>query len=131
MPSYEFVCEKCGATLEEEHSITEKLRDSCPHCEATEPDFHQVYQKTQPFAHVYDCHTIGQQAEKNQKEWGKELTSLKRQEIESRYQSQKSKAKGITGEAKGKAKTGGRKKPALDLNKIKDVTKYIQTGDKT
>lgn len=130
MPQYHFICEKCQNDVEFSQSIHSPLPDHCSVCKAKEPDFHQVYQETQPFVSVENVTTVGQQAERNEKREGKELHALRREQIESRYQNQKSRA--ISGgTSQGKKKTTSRKKPKLDLTKIKDVTKYIHTGEKT
>lgn len=123
---YEFICEKCQIVVEDDHSITEELRDECPKCGCMDPEiFHQNYSKTLPFMAIENVTTAGQFAERNWRRWGRELTTLKGEAIKNQY----------TKEAAGKSVCGGKpigrnpistEKP-LDLSKM-NVKRYIEEG---
>lgn len=130
MITYPYICERCKYEFEEERSINSKQEiDHCPNCKAKEPDFHKNYQVSEIFTHVKEVKCVGIQSEINCKKWGKELTAIKNEEARNKY----------TKQAAGKHIEGGKplgRKPkapkkTLDLTKIKNIKKYIETGKTT
>ena len=139
MPIYEFKC-KCGHSHEEFMMMSAKEPDKCPKCGCKNG---KGYSKSFGQPHVIvrgDPKTFGQAAEENAKRLGKEQMQLMAEEAKTR-----TKKAGIRKLPKGasridtsKAKTPpwrdgsmGLKpmdKP-LNVKKIKDVKKYIHTGE--
>lgn len=138
MPTYEFVCEHCGITTELIQSIHATLPLWCSHCGHGEPDFHQDYQKKNILL-VGSPTTVGQQSEINLRKLGKYgLEDKVIAEKQKRRKFTRKLPEGATliepsdelpwyrsGETPGLPK---RTKP-LNLDKIKDVKKYVQTGE--
>lgn len=131
MPTYEYACEKCGQGFEEERPITQGPRSRCPQCKAKAPAFHQIYGA--PTIWCYNVTTFGQQAERNAKRLGKEALGLQEEADRNRYKKATGKLpKGAKALEIPKDKPWWRKgdKP-LDLRKVRDPQKYIETGKKT
>ncbi len=92
----------------------------CPSCKKLK--LRQDYSRKKITVDDGVIRSVGRQAEVNAKRDGKELTELKAEQM-----------LGSDGMAKRKAPTPWWRKPGskpLDVTKIKDVTKYIQTGEK-
>lgn len=122
MSLYDVKCEACGHTqVDFEQSITVGFPTKCPACRRKK----LVRDYSRPCELVIQDgtpKTVGQAAERNQKAWGKELSDIKAQKI--------------IGEKEFARRTApppfwrkNSKKP-LDLSKVKDATRYIQTGKK-
>ncbi len=141
MPVYVYACDDCGNRCELVKGMNDPHPKKCPDCGVWyDKGFHQDWgnknvnglQKGTPLC-------VGQQIEKNEKKWGKELTQIKiEQELASRKNVKGKKelpGKKIevsnelpwwrSGEVQGLPKM---EKP-LKLSKVKDTEKYIQTGE--
>lgn len=109
MPTYEFACDHCETRIEFTQSIKTDLPKACKVCGKTYPDFHQVYGNITFIArsgqNAFEC-------------------SIKRQPLNPEpvdteppwFRS---------GEVPGLPRMD---KP-LDISKIKDTQRYIETGD--
>ena len=116
----------------------------CLKCNHTEPDFYKPMPKDWPVECpnckqvelMWDCSapmdfvlqdltpkTAGQDAERNKKRWGKELTQIKAEQILGPKEMERRASPTPWWREDGS-------KP-LDLTKVKDVQKYVHTGDKS
>lgn len=143
MPTYVYVCERCGNQIEEVRSIHKPHRSRCPDCGAKDPTFHQDF--TQHRVNVVGSPTtVGQQMERNEKRFGKELMQKK---VEATISRRKRTGRGLKlpegarvidasdapipwyrdGSVPGTKKL---EKP-LNINKMSDTQKekYIHTGE--
>jgi putative FmdB family regulatory protein len=138
MPTYEYSCDECGHNYEEFRPMTAKSPDSCPKCKNKEK-FRQVLGV--PNVKVEgSAKTFGQASEENLKRLGTSGIERIKEEKEKRVS-----------EFKGKLPKGGKLKPRpdnivppwrdgsmgtpamdkpLDIKTVKDVKKYIKTGNK-
>jgi putative FmdB family regulatory protein len=142
VPTYEYQCDNCDHHYEEFRSILSEHPTNCPMCGISFGDcFRQIYDQVGQVGIVYgDPKTIGQQAELNAKRLGKEKMELIKDEMRNRTPN-------FTGKLPKGAKLNKmqRKTPwwregklpglkkldkPLDVDKVKDVKKYIETGDK-
>jgi hypothetical protein len=102
--------------------MAEGMPAACPACSAPYGDgYEQDYSAGTYTAHCYEPTTLGQQAEKNAKEAGSRY-----QEMCQRFE--ESKKKPIPWYRDGSV-TERLEKP-LDLDKVTDTRKYIETGEK-
>jgi len=123
MPTYHFICETCDECWELTQSIKKDLPKKCCKCGEAKPNrFYQDYSQYDLFFHVYtDPNTVGQQDERNKKKMGRELSQITAEEIAG----PKTMAKKRT--PKPWWQDGD--KP-LNLSTVKDVGKFIETGEK-
>lgn len=142
MPNFTFDCARCGHSLEEFLFLNDPRPESCPECGAAKPDFGQRFHGQAPMGWVKgDPKTFGQQAELNAQRMGKEQMQRMREEalkkkpftgklpegasINREYENVKELPWYRDGSVPGLPK---REKP-LNLDKVKDVTKYVMTGE--
>ena len=120
IPSYQFICDNCDHGFDLFQGIKEELPKKCPQCKTKiNNGFHQVY--AAGIAIVYNSPTtVGQQAEINEKRVGKEQLEL--------MAAHDRKIRKMPEKKKDDSKWAFDDKP-LDLKKIKDVRKYVETGD--
>jgi len=144
MPTYEYHCDTCDTTHEESRSIHAPHPKKCPTCgQKAGEKFSQVFTNHNVVCLVYgNPKTIGQQAEQNAKRVGK----AKLEEMAEKEKERVSKAKGKlpkgasriarsdddppwfrSGEVPGLPRSD---KP-LDMSTVKDVTKFVETGQKS
>lgn len=141
MPTYCYECEKCGKPHEEICSMKAPQLAECPSCgEPNGEQFHRVF----AVGNIYikgDPKTIGQQAELNAKRLGKEQRQLIAEKARRKSQFTGKLPPGASinttgtdeppwfrdGSVQGLPKMD---KP-LNLKKVKNKEKYIQTGDMT
>lgn len=121
MPLYDGVCQSCGHEQEIEKSMSVDFPVRCPGCRKKK--FVQDWSKPKSLI-LRDGTptTVGQQAERNAKEMGKELAARKADEL-----------LGEKGAARKKAPAPWWRKPGdkpLDLSRVKDTRRYIDTGEK-
>jgi putative FmdB family regulatory protein len=138
MPTYEYECDKCSHHHEEFRGLSEPHPTKCPGCsEAYGDAYHQVYHPG--IAIVYgQPTTVGQQAEINAKRVGKErLQEIAAEENAKRGFTGKMPKNGKLVKQKGatpwwrQGKVAGlapMDKP-LDLKKVANVQKYVETGE--
>lgn len=122
----QYSCDDCEEWFEEEKSIHDEVTRKCPQCGATEPVFNQLF--GDPFVMFKGAPTtFGQQAELNAKRKGKELLQIEEDnEIEKRKPVLPPGMKRLE-----LPNTDWRKaKKPLDLRKIANVQRYIETGSK-
>lgn len=125
MPLYDLACSACGHRFEHYQSIHLPLRRDCPICkgETLEQDF-SAQRLASSVCLVYgEPTTVGQQAELNRKKMGEELFRLKEEEEAGPYLV-----------AQKKAPTPWWREPdskPLDVSSIKDVARYVETGEKS
>ena len=122
MPSYEMQCPSCNHEEELTQSIHDELPRVCPSC--GQEGYQQLFGQprlSDDFAIVKgEPTTLGAQAEANARRLGKELYQKKLDELVPPEQQ--------------KAKTPFWRKEGtkpLDVRTVKDVGKYILTGDKS
>lgn len=140
MPTYEYACQNCHEQFEETRSIHEKGPDKCPICGTLYGQgFDQNYSGYNQISLVYGSPTtIGQQAELNAKRLGKEQMQL----LVEKEKARKFGGKLPQGASlpKEEAETpwfrsgevpGLPKRDKLDLAKIKNTEKFIETGETT
>lgn len=125
MPTYDYRCNACGHEFELYQSFADKVKRTCPEC------------KKKSLERLIGCGiaafcqqeptTLGQQGERNAKAAGK----AKMEEAAEKRAEDKKKAQQLLGKDKGKTPWWREKdgKP-LDLKKVKNVKKYIETGEK-
>ncbi len=115
MPTYGFTCNDCCVEFEVFHGINETPEIHCDNCNSTNLQ-QQFYAPT--------CFTKGEAtsvkmlAERNAKRMGRE-------EVQER---------GLKNKEAREARLGKPRKrlwPKVNLNEIKDVQKYVATGDKS
>lgn len=139
MPTYIFICRACDYSYEEFMGLTEKHPKKCPKCKAKAPAFGQDY--TQSYGSVgvvkrgiHDATEAGQCAEINAKRLGKE--QMEKKVIEMQVENRKKKVLKTPEGATRKKAVAERPwwRPdtdkVLNLNKIKDVKKYVLEGKK-
>lgn len=146
MPTYEYRCDACDHQFEQFRGFSEPHPDECPRCFEPYGDdyqFHQAYANNRPLALVRgNPTTFGQQAEINAKRAGKEqlaiMTEIAKPENRKKKTLKVPDGASIVdtkpaptpwfrdGSVPGVPKLD---KP-LNLNKIPNVDKYIQTGNK-
>lgn len=123
MSYYDVKCEGCAfEQIDFEQPMSVGFPTKCPGCKKKK----LVRDYSRPCNTVFmdkTIRTVGQQAEHNQRKMGAELHALE--------------AKKVLGEAEHARRTApppfwrkNKKKP-LDVSKVKDLNKYIETGDKT
>ena len=142
MPTYEFSCQSCGHEHELVQSITLPLPERCPACGSVA--YGQVYTGGMFCSCKQDPTTVGQQAEINERREGRtRMQELVGRKKEVREQKAKARAEKLR-------KTGGTPIPLsgedgipfwraglpdeskpLNLNRVKDTKKYIETGKLT
>lgn len=117
MPKYNMICEDC----EHEEILTKSIHlpfpANCPKCKSKK--YRVNFAKSRTTFWDKTIKTVGQQAEKNRKDMGEELYQRKIEEL---------------GGNKPKPKTPWWRKEGskpLKVEDIKDVRKYIETGDKS
>jgi putative FmdB family regulatory protein len=127
-----YQCNSCQFSFNTEQSITEPYFTTCPHCK--QETLEKLFTPCVPFVIIKgEPTTLGQLAEANNKKFGKEQVSLK-QEEDRRKRTRKSNIPLTYG-----AKPLDRSKPerpwyrpdsdtVLNLKKIKNVERYIETG---
>ena len=119
MPYYDLICDNCNFQQELEQSIHEALPTVCPQCKGE--TLRQDYASKSFIVQDADPKTVGQQAERNAKKLGSEMADIEARKIA-----------GPATIAKREAPTPFWREPGskpLDVSKIKDVNKYIATGD--
>jgi putative FmdB family regulatory protein len=140
MPFYDYHCPHCGFAFEARHGFEDRLTD-CPDCgqEGLKRDFNV------PTIYVREVRTFGQQAELNARKAGSEKLSLMAAEARDRSRRAREAMRSGVIEAAGgqrieppaeaevpwwrSGETGTpRLDRPLDVGKIRDVGKYIQTG---
>ena len=142
MPNYLHRCETCSYELEEFRYITDPIPQECSICGSGPPLFHQVYHGANFMGFVRgEPTTFGQQAELNAKRLGKEQLQLKaeaaRAEMRGEYRGAVPEGAVVerptedlpwyrSGEVAGLPKM----EAPLKLEKIKNPTDYIMTGEK-
>lgn len=141
MPRYLHHCDACGNSHDDFRAMSDPSPTECPTCRAPEPAFHRVFEA--PMAIVKgNPKTFGQQAELNAERLGKEQLQKRLEEWEKPRPFTGKLPEGVkpasvdrkeiplpfyrSGELSGLPKM---EKP-LDLKKVKDVGKYIMTGEK-
>lgn len=117
MPLYDMVCPDCDHRYELEQSIKYDLPYTCPACDGK--NLTQDYGRKSLTINDGVPRTIAQQAEQNAKALGTEKMEEMRTE-----------SKKLLGRDKPRPWWRDEDKP-VDLSKIKDVNKWIATGDKT
>lgn len=140
MPTYGYLCEACGRAHEEFKSMSAPHPAACPSCgEPHGERFRQDFRGSAPLGIVKgNPTTIGQQAELNARRAGKEQMRQMAEEDRARV-------RGFTGRLPKGARpntTGTGERPwfrdgiagnvldkPLDLRKVKDAKKYIETGE--
>ncbi len=141
MPTYAFGCESCGHSYEHEQSIHAEHPTSCPRCGATgEEVFHQLWGTYKTLGLVKGSPTtVGQQAELNARRAGKEQIQMMAEEAAlPKWTGPMPEGARVnttgTGQPpwyrSGEVKGTGRLEKPLDLSKVKDVARYVATGDK-
>ena len=132
MSWYNMKCDQCGYAKEEKRSITVGPRKKCPKCKAVEPVFHQIYEA--PIVIDRVIRTVGQQAEYNARKMGKEKVAEKTEQLKRGYNRRKGNlpagAKRVETPTENPFWREGNGGKPLDLKKIKNVKKYIMSGDK-
>jgi putative FmdB family regulatory protein len=140
MPTYVYRCD-CGHAYEEFRSITAPEPSQCPKCqEPLGEGFNQDFRQSSSLAIVYgNPTTIGQQAEINARRVGKERLQQMALEDKSRTSEwtgplPEGATINTTGTGKtppwrdGSMGTAPLAKP-LDIKKVANVEKYVQTGE--
>lgn len=142
MACYDFTCNFCEHTYELSQSIKLPLPDSCPKCGATAPDFHQIYHAV-GVAIVYGSpKTVGQQAEINARRAGSEqMDRMWAAEAAKRVGWKGPKPEGVKEDSGGSSEVPwwrsgavpgvARSETPIDLKKIRDPAKFVQTGETT
>lgn len=120
MSYYNVICNNCKYEEEDfEQSITKNFPAKCPSCKKKK--LVQDYSIPKDITgHVYEIKTALQQSEKNIKDMGKEQAQIK---FDNLPQTKKKKA------PKPWYWSEGQEKP-LDITKIKDTKRFIETGEK-
>lgn len=124
---YEFECRACQHVFELYLTMDEKRPKTCPECKTGEVFQHFA---STVISYVGEAKTAGQQAERNAKRLGNEMI----REMEN--QDPVAKARRKQKEAKlpwfrdGSIEGTIREEKAIDTTKIKDLNKYIETGEK-
>lgn len=145
MPTREYQCDECGHSFEDFfYPISADHPNKCPECGEVYGDlFRQVYQGGGGSCGVIygSPSTFGQQAELNAKRMGKEQMQLMAEEAKARRKKGSRVINGVerkrdtteaetpwwrTGEVAGLPAM----EKQLDLRKISDPKKYIETGEK-
>lgn len=140
MSTYNYVCEKCNYRCSKERPIGTPHPKKCPKCKTKYSDdgegYHQDYSTLNVISVIMgQPTTIGQQMEMNEKKRGRELSEITLRESE---KNKKKVGKGRKVDTKKEGETPWWRngviddlpkmdKP-LDLSKIKDTKKYIETG---
>lgn len=130
MPTYQYACDGCDSAHEEVRSFTSDHPKKCPSCGAKYgAAFRQVYSGGAAPIVYGEPTTVGQQAELNAKRAGKEKMAIDNAVRRARKS-------GFTGALPDGAKLLDRPKAKDDfgmtpaeLSKIKDVNRYIMTGE--
>lgn len=121
MSWYDVKCEGCGhEQLDFEQPMSVGFPTKCPKCRKKK----LVRDYSRPWDTVYmdrTIRTVGQQAEHNEKKLGQELHDKKCREILGAEEYERRKAP---------PPFWRKSKKPLNLNKIKDINRYIQTGQK-
>lgn len=129
MPLYSYVCDDCDYSYEQVRSIHKAHPKKCPNC-SSKTGLHQNYQTVSGLGFVKNGPTtIGQQMELNEKTWGRELTQVKQDEA-LKKRNWKTSKKDLPWWRSGKVDGLPREEKPLDLTKVKNVKKYIETGNK-
>lgn len=141
MPTYAYSCDACGCQHEEFRSISQPHPTQCPDCSEPFGDvFRQEFMGSNPIGIVRNQPTtFGQQAEINARRMGKEQMQIMAEQSKKRVSQ-------FTGKLPDNASintTGTGERPwwrdgvaglptldkPLDMKKVKDSTKYIETGE--
>jgi len=139
MPTYSYHCDACGRDYEEFRLMYQKGPEVCPHCGAGKPRFGQAFHGAKVIGLVKgEPKTFGQAAEQNAKRLGKERMQMMEEAEKERVSRFTGKlppgAKPITATGETPPWRDGSfgnkplEKP-LDLGRVKDVKKYIETGE--
>lgn len=145
MPYYEFHCDNCDSDSDIYQSFEEfdnpKSKPACPKCKCTsKKKFYRKFTAQVNFIDRIEPRTAGAVGEKNARKLGKEQLQLMRDEKESRRQANLQRRldeHGVKGTVRKRDRTQetpfwreeGEK--VLNLKEVKDVKKYIETGDKS
>lgn len=125
MPNYAYICETCDSRFEEfRPSISLPHPPHCPSCQ--EPygqKFTLDWGTCELTTYCHNITTLGQQAELNSKRMGKEQVQMKEEAAKPPVELPWWRS----GEVEGCPKM---EKP-LDLKKVKDVRRYVETGETT
>lgn len=132
MPRYSYACGKCEHKFEDYHLMSEPHPKKCPACGKN--SLGQSFDNHNITGVVYgNPTTIGQQAELNTKRLGREQHQrMVEQDFQSRKLKSPTEPKVETPWYRSGCIDGLEKldKP-LELSKIKDTKKYIETGEKS
>lgn len=116
---YQYQCQNCNHDFDTVQSIHDEALTKCPKCKRKK--LQRVIHSPYIINHTGEVKTIYHQAERNTKKLGKYELQAKEQEANKNYHNMP------------KTQTPwwreGTKKP-IDLKKIKNTKKYIETGDK-
>lgn len=125
MPTYEYSCKKCKHEFEELVFDNEKIK--CPKCGSVR--LNKLFSAPNLILNSLDsAKTFGQCAAINSKRLGKE--QLKIQESTDPVTIMKEQNSKLPWWRSGKVDGLPKEEKPLDTTKIKDVTKYIETGEK-
>lgn len=142
MAEYEFKCGKCNHSFTLTQSMTSPRPKACPKCRARK-DFGVVIQA--PIGLRGEPRTVGALAERNSTRLGKEALELKLNSNAPKLsQAMQNRVESMGGVVKDRKKPSGeipwyrdgsvpgieRSDKPLDLSKIVDVDKFVNTGDK-
>lgn len=121
MPTYQYNCAACNHCFEKEQSFSETLVKKCPVCKKNEVN--QIYSGG-VINYVKGGNTIGHISDENFKREGgkiKEKIAKEKEESDSKLPWWRS----------GKVKGLEKQEKIIKLDKIKNVKKYIEKGEKT
>lgn len=123
MPYYDVICKKCEYRETDLFKAYSDKYPKCPVCGKARLEKDYSTQQALPGFHVKEIKTIAQQVELNQKILGKEQWQMKKDELLGEHgKKQQSAEKPFYWDK-------DQEKP-LDVTKIKDTKKFIETGDK-
>jgi len=132
MVSYDFACKKCELVYEVNQSIKDDLPTKCEFCNCSNPEqFFQII-GCPTFFVKQDPTTVHWQADRNTQRIGKaELSERAERKKEAIRKAREEMAEKVGGKA---IRSTNGPKPAwrekLDLGKISNIRKYIETGQK-
>lgn len=143
MSTYNYVCEKCSYRCSQDRPIGTPHPKKCPKCKAKYSDdgegYHQDYANLNIISVVKgQPTTVGQQMEINEKKRGRELSEITLSQSEKGKKKITSKKRKVDTAKEGETpwwRNGviddlPKMEKPLDLSKIKNVDKYIETGIK-